>query len=149
MHLYVLQVISFEEVGILQRLQHLPGVCKLLDYGMSPEGICLVMPKYHCSLRRWRNCHVPTSGPQQTRLYLNIFAQLVHLVQVDLTASHTPVYIVEVPVWRDPCTTLPGELTLACTCCRACQQYATVYNLRFGNGSSACINTMWYPLLGQ
>lgn len=73
---------AFEEVGVLQRLHHLPGVCNLVNYGVTYEGICLVLPKYRCNLRQWRGQHKPQAGKQQAQLYLHIFSQLVQLVQV-------------------------------------------------------------------
>lgn len=77
-----MQVIAFEEIGVLQRLKHLRGVCRLVDYGMTAEGAALVMPKYRCNLREWRDRYIALNSRQPTLLYLNIFAQLVHTVQV-------------------------------------------------------------------
>ncbi len=65
----------------MQRLQPLPGVCKLHSYGIGEEGIYLVMTKYSCSLRDWREKQ--QGDPcKQLKLYLNIFCQLAECVQV-------------------------------------------------------------------
>jgi len=77
----VLQLIAFTEVGIMHRLRHIPGVCKLHDYGIDQEHIYLVMTKYSCCLRDWREKQKGDPS-QQLNLYLNIFCQLVELVQV-------------------------------------------------------------------
>lgn len=77
----LLQLIAFTEVGIMHRLRNIPGVCKLHDYGIDQEYIYLVMTKYSCCLRDWREKQ--KGNPcQQLNLYLNIFCQLVELVQV-------------------------------------------------------------------
>ena len=88
----VLQLTAFTEIGIMQRLQHIPGVCKLHDYGITEEGIHLVMTKYHCSLRQWRERQGRTPS-QQLKLYLNIFWQLVEVVQVDIVIKSQNIQI--------------------------------------------------------
>ena len=77
----MLQLIAFTEVGIMHRLRNIPGVCKLHDYGIDQEHIYLVMTKYSCCLRDWREKQ-KSDPSQQLNLYLNIFCQLVELVQV-------------------------------------------------------------------
>ena len=65
----------------MQRLHHIPGICRLHDYGIGPDSILLVMTKYRCSLREWR-LRQPEDARYQLRLYLNIFAQVTRLLQV-------------------------------------------------------------------
>ena len=77
----LLQLIAFTEVGIMHRLRNIPGVCKLHDYGIDQEHIYLVMTKHSCCLRDWREKQ-KSDPSQQLKLYLNIFCQLVELVQV-------------------------------------------------------------------
>ena len=49
----MVQIMAFTEIGVMQRLAHVPGVCKLHDYGISRQGIYLVMTRYSCSLHAW------------------------------------------------------------------------------------------------
>ena len=77
----VLQLTAFTEIGIMHRLRHIPGVCKLHDYGIDQHSIYLVMTKYACCLRDWR-ARQSSDARQQLKLYLTIFCQLVELVQV-------------------------------------------------------------------
>ena len=76
-----LQVTAFTEIGIMQRLRHLQGVCQLQDYGIDQNSIYLVMTRYRTSLRDWRlkQTRKPTD---QLKLYLNIFSQVAEQVQV-------------------------------------------------------------------
>ncbi|DBA77935.1 TPA: hypothetical protein ACH3X2_008356 [Trebouxia sp. C0005] len=74
------QLIAFTEVGIMHRLRNIPGVCKLHDYGIDQDHIYLVMTKYSCCLRDWREKQ-KSDPSRQLNLYLNIFCQLVELVQ--------------------------------------------------------------------
>lgn len=74
------QMTAFKEVAIMQRLKHISGVCELHDFGICNDSIMLVMTKYQCSLREWRQ-RQPVEACHQLRLYLNIFAQLAKLLQ--------------------------------------------------------------------
>ena len=65
----------------MQRLAHMPGVCKLHDYGINRQGIYLVMTRYTCSLRSWRAKQ--TAKPStRLKLYMEIFCQLADLLKV-------------------------------------------------------------------
>ena len=85
----MLQLTAFTEIGIMQRLEGISGVCKLQDYGIDQQGIYLVMTKYRCSLRDWREKqkHKPR---QQLKLYLTMFLQVVELVQVRQRIQRMP-----------------------------------------------------------
>ena len=65
----------------MQRLGNMPGICQLHDYGITHDSIMLVMARYRCSLREWRQ-RQPAQPQHQLRLYLNIFSSLAALVQV-------------------------------------------------------------------
>lgn len=75
-----MQLTAFKEIAIMQRLSSTPGVCRLHDFGICSDSIMLVMTKYRCSLREWRQ-RQPEDARRQLRLYLNIFAQLAKLIQ--------------------------------------------------------------------
>ena len=75
------QVTAFREIGIMQRLDHTQGICRLHDFGICTDSIMLVMTKYRCSLREWRH-RQPGNCRNQLRLYFNVFAQLAKLLQV-------------------------------------------------------------------
>lgn len=77
----LMQITAFTEIGVMQRLAHMPGICKLHDYGINRQGIYLVMTRYTCSLRTWRAKQ--TVKPSiRLRLYMEIFCQLADLLKV-------------------------------------------------------------------
>ena len=65
----------------MQRLAHVPGICKLHDYGINRQGIYLVMTQYSCSLRAWL-AKQKVKPSQRLRLYMQIFCQLAELLKV-------------------------------------------------------------------
>ncbi len=65
----------------MQRLCNTSGICRVHDFGICNDSITLVMTKYRCSLREWRQ-RQPEDGTFQLRLYLTIFAQLAKRLQV-------------------------------------------------------------------
>ena len=76
-----LQATAFREISIMQRLEHKQGICRLIDYGITTDSITLVMAKYRCSLRDWRQ-RQPADPLHQLALYLNIFGRIADLIQV-------------------------------------------------------------------
>lgn len=79
--LCMVQITAFTEIGVMQRLAHMPGICKLHDYGISRQGIYLVMTRYSCSLRAW--LAKQTVKPSlRLRLYMELFCQLAELLKV-------------------------------------------------------------------
>ena len=42
------------EVSIMEMFRDVPGICKLLDFGVTDEGFKLVMPLYQGDLATWR-----------------------------------------------------------------------------------------------
>ena len=70
----------FSEVAILERFKGKPGMCQLLDYGLSGDDFILVMQHYSCSLKSWRN-QLPACPDRQLRLYLAAFHSIVSAVQ--------------------------------------------------------------------
>ena len=75
------QITAFTEIGVMQRLAHMPGVCKLHDYGINRQGIYLVMTRYSCSLRNWLAKQTVKSS-LRLRLYMEIFCQLAEMLEV-------------------------------------------------------------------
>ncbi|KAL3131548.1 hypothetical protein ABBQ38_007850 [Trebouxia sp. C0009 RCD-2024] len=74
------QITAFTEIGVMQRLAHMPGICQLHDYGINRQGIYLVMTRYTCSLRSW--LAKQTVKPSlRLRLYMDIFCQLADLLK--------------------------------------------------------------------
>ena len=72
------QVVAYNEARIMRKLEGVPGMCRLLDYGMDKDHSYLVMPKYKGSLRQWR-----LEQPNITsRVSLELFLQAVSLVKV-------------------------------------------------------------------
>jgi hypothetical protein len=63
------------EVSIMERFHACPCICPLLDFGVTPTGFRLVMPRFRCSLADWRAClplQLRYVLPLQ-RLFVNIF----------------------------------------------------------------------------
>eukprot|EP00884_Botryococcus_braunii_P017130 jgi/Botrbrau1/40/Bobra.0022s0034.2 len=75
------QVSIFNEVTILERLQGMPGVCQLYDYGVCATSAALIMKRYAFSLRTWRERLPPDPSPL-LRLYLRIFSDILARVKV-------------------------------------------------------------------
>jgi hypothetical protein len=63
------------EVSIMERYARDGAVCPLLDFGVTPGGFRLLMPRFRCTLAEWR-VRLPTDvaavAPLQ-RLFLNVF----------------------------------------------------------------------------
>ena len=63
------------EVSIMERFAGEACVCPLLDYGVTPAGFRLLMPRFRCTLADWR-ARLPGDVehvvPLQ-RLLLNVF----------------------------------------------------------------------------
>lgn len=88
-----MQVVAYNEAGIMRKLEVVPGMCRLLDYGMDEDHSYLVMSKYKGSLRQW--ClEQPNITP---RLSLELFLQAIDRVKVGAAtcASAFCVYLVE------------------------------------------------------
>ena len=65
----------------MRKLDSVPGMCRVLDYGVDQETAYLIMPKYKGSLRQWRlEQHNITP-----RLCLELFLQAICRVQVAAT----------------------------------------------------------------
>lgn len=79
--LCTLQITAFTEIGVMRRLAHMPGICKLHDYGISRHGIYLVMTRYSCSLRTWL-AKQTVKPALRLRMYMEIFRQLAELLKV-------------------------------------------------------------------
>lgn len=65
------------EVSIMEMFRDVPGICKLLDFGVSAEGFKLVMPLYQGDLAAWR-ANMPDdiqSIISNETLFLSIFSQ--------------------------------------------------------------------------
>ena len=61
-------------------LQGCPGICQVLDYGLTEEAYWIVMRKYRCSLAEWRTRQ--SLGPANAAaacLYLSILLQVLGL----------------------------------------------------------------------
>lgn len=72
----------YNEVALLERLRGTPGICQLYDYGVCATSAALVMKRYACSLRTWRDC-LPRDPFEQVRLYLRVFADVLAKVKVN------------------------------------------------------------------
>ena len=65
------------EVSIMEMFRDVPGICKLLDFGVTDEGFKLVMPLYQGDLATWRAA-LPVDIRYITAneiLFLSIFSQ--------------------------------------------------------------------------
>ncbi|KAG1675247.1 hypothetical protein FOA52_016278 [Chlamydomonas sp. UWO 241] len=73
----------FGEILILERFKGCPGICQMIDYGLTPEAYWIVMKRYRCSLAEWRTRQV--AGPIDARaaaLYLAVLLQVVRALQL-------------------------------------------------------------------
>ena len=66
-----------------------PQAARLLDYGPDPasDALVLVLHSYRCSLRQWRAAQTPDASPQQLRLQLGIFGEVVGAAAAALAAG--------------------------------------------------------------
>lgn len=95
-----LQVSVFNEVTLLERLQGIPGICQLHDYGVCATSAALIMKRYPFSLRTWRE-RLPADPSSQLRLYLRIFADVLQRIKVQIP---------------DLCASLKSAVTLSSIC---------------------------------
>lgn len=67
----------YGEIAIMDQYQGCPGICQMLDYGLTDDAFWIVMKKYRCSLADWRQRQAlgPTSAPAAA-LYLAILLQV-------------------------------------------------------------------------
>lgn len=73
----------FSEVTILEHFADQPCICQIHDYGIDGDSFYLVLRHYRASLRQWRaRQRAEASG--RLRLYLNIYLEVLHAVQVCL-----------------------------------------------------------------
>ena len=104
------------EVAILERFNGEPCICPLLDFGVTPTGFRLVMPRFRCTLAEWRAqlpSDVGSVVPLQ-RLFLNIFRLvrarcLTHLGET--SSFQDAAMLVHLLRARfEPCVLVPGAL---------------------------------------
>ena len=67
----------------MNKLEDVPGVCKLLDYGVTSEAAYLVMPKYQGSMREWRLQQPQDADGSMERVYLQVFWLATNIVEVE------------------------------------------------------------------
>lgn len=67
----------YGEIAIMDQYKDCPGICQMLDYGLTDDAFWIVMKKYRCSLAEWRQRQAlgPTSAPAAA-LYLAILLQV-------------------------------------------------------------------------
>ena len=83
-----LQVVAYKEACIMKRLEDVPGVCELLDYGVTKDAACLVMPKYEGSVREWRLQQPSVVGHSAERTYLQLLRLATQIVKVGFCACN-------------------------------------------------------------
>lgn len=69
-----------KEVIIMEMFADDPGICKLLDFGVTPEGFNLTMPLYSSDLASWRS-RLPVDvefAASNEKQFLRVFSQVCH-----------------------------------------------------------------------
>ena len=66
----------------MNKLEDVPGVCKLLDYGVTTDAACLVMPKYQGSMRDWLLQQPQVADSSMERVHLMLFQHATNIVKV-------------------------------------------------------------------
>eukprot|EP00798_Chlamydomonas_sp_ICE-L_P008348 gene8348-30948_t len=73
----------YGELAILERFRGHPGICQLIDYGITGESYWIVMRRYRCSLAEWRLRQTQgPSNPASAVLYLSILQQVVESLKL-------------------------------------------------------------------
>lgn len=71
----------FSEVHALQTLTHVPGVCRLLDFGVDSNQYFIIMERCKMSLADWRLARPVQPSASDCMLYLKLFDKILQAVK--------------------------------------------------------------------